>query len=210
MEITFFPIFPLQLVVFETEELKLHIFEPRYKKLIQQCETEQSLFGMPLVIGNTLQGTGTMLGIKKIENKYANGEMDIVCIAHHRFELTEIVPSNDDETAASAFGKKLPFIHNEDKELNLRITDLINDLIHFQNIHSDAIHLDQFQFYKWVHKCGLTTEKELEMVSLQTTYERQLYLLEHLKNLISSQEEIGRMKKMIQLNGHFKKLNQSF
>ena len=34
----FLPLFPLQIVVFPGEDLNLHIFEPRYKELIKDCE----------------------------------------------------------------------------------------------------------------------------------------------------------------------------
>ena len=36
----FLPLFPLELVVFPGEFLKLHIFEPRYRQLIQECRDE--------------------------------------------------------------------------------------------------------------------------------------------------------------------------
>ncbi|MFN9379919.1 MAG: LON peptidase substrate-binding domain-containing protein, partial [Bacteroidota bacterium] len=40
------PLFPLQLVVFPNEKVNLHIFEPRYKKLIRHCEENSENFGI--------------------------------------------------------------------------------------------------------------------------------------------------------------------
>ena len=40
-------LFPLSLVVFPGEELRLHIFEPRYKQLIHDCTTDNITFGIP-------------------------------------------------------------------------------------------------------------------------------------------------------------------
>ncbi len=34
----FIPIFPLGIVVYPAETVSLHIFEPRYKQLIKDCE----------------------------------------------------------------------------------------------------------------------------------------------------------------------------
>ncbi len=40
----FIPIFPLSIVVFPGEKVHLHIFEPRYKQLINECfETKKHL-----------------------------------------------------------------------------------------------------------------------------------------------------------------------
>ncbi|RMF42905.1 MAG: hypothetical protein D6755_10910 [Anaerolineae bacterium] len=43
------PIFPLHAVVFPGQSLRLHIFEPRYRRLIQDCITQDSPFGIALI-----------------------------------------------------------------------------------------------------------------------------------------------------------------
>mgnify|MGYP003909540613 CR=1 FL=1 len=40
----FIPIFPLGLVVYPGEGLNLHIYEPRYKQLIHECQSEKKAF----------------------------------------------------------------------------------------------------------------------------------------------------------------------
>ncbi len=40
------PIFPLNLVVFPDSKYPLHIFEERYKILLQKCLTDNSGFGI--------------------------------------------------------------------------------------------------------------------------------------------------------------------
>jgi len=46
----FIPIFPLGIVVYPGENLNLHIFESRYKQLIQECYSDAKPFGIPSVI----------------------------------------------------------------------------------------------------------------------------------------------------------------
>lgn len=210
MQASFIPVFPLQIVVFEEEELRLHIFEPRYKRLIQECISSDTVFGIPSIIDERFQNTGCTVNIQKLERTYENGEMDIVCKAEKRFDIVEFLPSVNQDTASGALVQFIPFIHNEDKELNLRLTDLLNELMRMNHLDFPTIEAADFIFYHWVHKCGLGLHKEMEMAHLQTTYERQLYLLEHLKNLVTAQDGIQAMVRMIQLNGHFKKLPQSF
>ena len=73
----FIPIFPLGIVVFPNESLNLHIFEPRYKQMIQECMEQKKMFGIPTVIAQKIGELGTLVRIKEISKTYENGEMDI-------------------------------------------------------------------------------------------------------------------------------------
>ncbi|OYX15751.1 MAG: peptidase, partial [Algoriphagus sp. 32-45-6] len=42
----FLPFFPLKLVAFPDEELNLHIFEPRYRELLADMESEEKTMGI--------------------------------------------------------------------------------------------------------------------------------------------------------------------
>ncbi len=53
------PLFPLNLVLFPGQTLPLHIFEDRYKKMLQHCLSEQIPFGLLLVKENSRSGRGT-------------------------------------------------------------------------------------------------------------------------------------------------------
>ena len=75
--INFIPIFPLSLVVYPGEDLNLHIFEPRYKQLINECYAENKPFGIPAVMKENVKEFGTLMEIKEIVNVDENGEMDI-------------------------------------------------------------------------------------------------------------------------------------
>jgi Lon protease-like protein len=43
------PLFPLHTVLFPGMPLRLHVFEPRYKQLVQYCLSNQSAFGVALI-----------------------------------------------------------------------------------------------------------------------------------------------------------------
>ena len=55
------PLFPLQLVVFPNEKVNLHIFEPRYKKLIRRCDENSENFGIIPYIKGKIIDVGTEL-----------------------------------------------------------------------------------------------------------------------------------------------------
>src|SRR5918999_5876293 len=53
------PIFPLNLVLFPGQTLPLHIFEERYKQMLQRCLRERIPFGIVLVRENSRFGRGS-------------------------------------------------------------------------------------------------------------------------------------------------------
>src|SRR6202000_1034102 len=73
----FIPIFPLSIVVYPGEKVNLHIFEPRYKQLVNECYAEKKPFGIPAIINDKLNEMGTLMVITEIVNTSENGEMDI-------------------------------------------------------------------------------------------------------------------------------------
>jgi hypothetical protein len=107
----------------------------------------------------------------------------------------------------AGFVKDIPFSDNEDKELKLRIADLLRELYTHSHFEGGKFPDPSADFQLWVHKCGLLPQQEIELASLTTMSDRQLYIIHHLKNLLSSLEAIQEMKEKIRLNGHFKKMS---
>jgi ATP-dependent Lon protease len=203
----YLPLFPLELVVFEGEKVRLHIFEPRYRQLIHECMEENTTFGMPIVFNGKLEGTGTELGHVRLVNTWPGGEMDIECDAISRFELLDFHPVAHGKLYGGGFVRDISFTDNEDKELKLRIGDLLKEL--YSHTQFDGGHFPDpgADFAVWVHKCGLLPEQEIELAALTGMSDRQLYIIHHLKNLLSSLSALSQMKEKIQLNGHFKKMS---
>ena len=87
----FIPIFPLGIVVYPGEDLNLHIFEPRYKQLINECYTAKKPFGIPTVIQNKVQDFGSLVEIVELSKTYDNGEMDIKTKGLRIFRVLEVI-----------------------------------------------------------------------------------------------------------------------
>ena len=80
------PLFPLQTVFFPGETVPLHIFEERYKALIADCLQEAMTFGIPVYIDKRVS-FGTEVQLKEVVNTYADGSMDVVCVARQAFRI---------------------------------------------------------------------------------------------------------------------------
>jgi Lon protease-like protein len=81
------PLFPLELVLFPGASLPLHIFEPRYRKLVHDCLEHQGEFGVILVQNDQIAEVGCTTRIVEVVKRYEDGRMDIVTEGRRRFEV---------------------------------------------------------------------------------------------------------------------------
>lgn len=86
----FLPIFPLPLVLFPEMPLPLHIFEPRYREMVQKCIEEEIEFGVVLADQGKFRFTGTSAKIENILKRFEDGRMDILCLGKRRFHIEEL------------------------------------------------------------------------------------------------------------------------
>lgn len=91
------PLFPLQSVLFPGMPLRLHIFEDRYKSLVQRCLDEQMPFGVVLIAkGQEALGPlpepheiGTTAKISYLE-PLGDGRSNLLAIGDRRFRILEV------------------------------------------------------------------------------------------------------------------------
>jgi Lon protease-like protein len=84
------PLFPLEIVVFPSAPLPLHIFEPRYKEMIGECLTQDRPFGMVRAKENALSAIGCSARIVTVIRKYEDGRLDIAAEGAQRFEIIQV------------------------------------------------------------------------------------------------------------------------
>ena len=73
-----FPLFPLQLVVLPTEAVPLHIFEERYKTMIEDCLSEDREFGVIWLADDGLHEIGCACRIEQVLEKFEDGRMNLL------------------------------------------------------------------------------------------------------------------------------------
>lgn len=204
------PLFPLEICAFEQETVRLHIFENRYKLLINTCIEQETLFGIPVLKKEGLQGIGSAMEITALKKKYEGGEMDIECRVKFTFDLEDFIPASSENHYASGWIKPRPYTVNEDYELNLRIYDLLSELYELSDAPKITADNKTFSMLPYLHKAALSPDQEIEMLHLSSFRDRQLYLINHLKDTIKTLTEIKKMHRLILLNGHFKKATSAF
>jgi Lon protease-like protein len=73
-----FPLFPLQLVVLPTEVVPLHIFEERYKTMIEVCLTSDHEFGIVWLADDGLNEVGCACRIERVLEKLDDGRINLL------------------------------------------------------------------------------------------------------------------------------------
>ena len=84
------PIFPLNVVMIPYGLMPLHIFEERYKKMINECLNEDKVFGMVYLEDKHLHKTGCTARVEKVIKRYDDGRMDILVSGQNRFKILDI------------------------------------------------------------------------------------------------------------------------
>jgi Lon protease-like protein len=203
----FIPIFPLGLVVFPGESLNLHIFEPRYKQLIQNCKTENKTFGIPAVVGNAMQELGTLMRIKEISAVYDNGEMDIKTEGLAVFKILELVKEIPNKLYSGAIVTYPPNVERGSAGKMKKIIEAIRELHRKLNVTKDFGKPDELlNSFDVGHHAGLALEQEYRLLELEQELQRQDFLHRHLNKVLPVMEDMDLLKGKIKMNGHFKNL----
>jgi hypothetical protein len=203
----FIPIFPLALVVYPGEKLNLHIFEPRYKQLINDCFQSKKPFGIPVVINNKLGEKGTLLEITEISKVYEDGKMDIKTKGLRIFDILEVVKEIPEKLYSGAIVNYQPNYNNGSAAMMKKIIENIRKFHNHLEVSKDFGKPDEeLTSYDIAHHVGLSIEEEFQILSYENELHRQEFLKRHLTKMLSVVGEIEYLKKKIQLNGHFKNL----
>lgn len=201
----YLPLFPLKLVAFPDEPINLHIFEPRYKQLINDILETGDTFGIAVYI-DSLMPFGTEVQLLDVSKLYEDGRMDIKTKALGVFEIL----SFDNPMPGKLYaGGKVNFKENDLKvpeaiyrEFLFYLKELLRLLNHPVDLVPFAVNSFSFS-----HKIGLTLAEEYELLTMEKESDRIAYLLRHLMKVIPVMREMEAAKKKIQMNGHFKNLD---
>ncbi|HSK11782.1 MAG TPA: LON peptidase substrate-binding domain-containing protein [Phnomibacter sp.] len=203
----FIPIFPLGVVVYPGEQLNLHIFEPRYKQLINECYAEDKPFGIPAVVGETMKEFGTLVRVVEVKEVYEDGKMDIVTRGEMIFRVLELIKEIPDKLYSGAI---VTYPENDVRSASKQMSNIIASIYELHRLLRIEKKFpkpdEELRSYDVAHHAGLTLEQELELLQLMREDQRQEYLKRHLQNVLPIVTEMETLKERVKLNGHFREL----
>ncbi len=199
-------LFPLNLVAFPGEKLNLHVFEPRYKQLINDCIEQKCNFGIPSYVDNKIE-CGTEVEILEITKTYHDGRMDIRTKGLNPIRIVSYENPWKDRLYAGGMVEVMQYDFKEDGDFKIRIVDLVKELFSWLKT-EDKVHVDlNTPLNEFIHKIGLTPPEEYELLIMPSERERQMYVIEHLKKVLPVLERAEKARERINQNGHFKNLD---
>ena len=199
-------LFPLNLIVYPGEDLNLHVFEPRYRQLINECLEEEKTFGIPAFINNKLPGFGTEMHVTTLHKRYPDGRMDIKSKGLTVFRLVNFENPIPGKLYA---GGEVDLLEAGDgfSAHSTALIERLEQLYSLLQIEIDYSLTTENLSYKVAHKVGLSVDQEYDLLTLDTEAERQLFLIQHLNNVLPVVSDMERTKQRIRMNGHFKNLD---
>lgn len=84
------PLFPLNIVLMPGAPLPLHIFEERYKQMIDECIENDTEFGMVLADEKGTRGVGCSAKVVELVERYDDGRLLVLTEGSRRFRLGEV------------------------------------------------------------------------------------------------------------------------
>lgn len=201
----FIPLFPLKLVVFPGEELNLHVFEPRYKQLIRECEMNGITFGIPAYLDNKVMDFGTEIELLKIINRNKDGTVDIKTRGIGIFKIHDFFSTALNKMYSGADIERIEINEESDYLLNEKILEKAEELYNYLSIKKPLpTDINGFSTYELAHHVGFSIEQEYQLLTIPSEKQRQQFMLDHLINLIPVVKQMEKLKKKAKMNGHFK------
>ncbi|WP_282179515.1 LON peptidase substrate-binding domain-containing protein [Maribacter stanieri] len=197
------PLFPLQSIFFPGETVPLHVFEERYKQLINDCRQEAITFGIPVFINNKME-YGVEVQLVEVVSTYETGEMDVVCVARQVFKLLAFDNVMEGKLYAGGIVKLMEYDYEATDEKKQIIINGIRQLYTIMDVPYTEINVKEFNSFTLAHKIGLSFEQEYQLLQIPSENDRLNFISLHLTSTITVLSQVERTKKIIELNGHFK------
>jgi len=201
------PIFPLETVVYPGDGLNLHIFEPRYQQLIEDCSKAQMLFGIPCVVERKIGELGTLVKVTQVANVQPDGQMDIKTIGLQIFRIRQLLKLYPGKLYSGAIVDYPVIAEQGDAKLMRQLVAAVKKLHALLDVKKNfSKPKNALTSYDLAHHAGLSLAQEYALLGLFTERERQEFLKRHLDQTLPIVTEMESLKEKIKFNGHFKNL----
>ena len=214
------PLFPLSVVLLPQEILPLHIFEPRYRKMLADVQAGPHLFGLSFFDSQSADSMMPEIGsigcaaeIREAQT-LDDGRSNILTIGIIRYELESYVETDEPSlTGRTSFFEdieeddaRLGQLAEETLGVFMRIVNAAHELSGERGSFPDISRADPQQLSFLIAAAfNLDPEIKYEFLKMRSTIER----LESLRGLLAQSvkkvEDSAAINKIAKTNGHSKK-----
>ncbi|HAA13915.1 MAG TPA: peptidase [Cytophagales bacterium] len=199
----YIPLFPLNLVAFPEESLNLHIFEPRYKQLMQDILDGDRIFGIVAFVTDEMD-FGTEVELDQVVRVYPDGRMDIRTRGTRRFQVMKFENPMPDKLYAGGEVRYIQDLDDPDYSLQNRLVNLVKSFFEVIQLGGQSQVSTEIRTFDLAHRIGLSSEQKYELLQCERESQRQQLVIEHLERAIPLLQDIERTKDRVRMNGHFR------
>ncbi|MBT8195331.1 MAG: hypothetical protein HKO56_08020 [Bacteroidia bacterium] len=176
------PMFPLKLVVIPGEEVKLHIFEDRYKQLLSDVENHESTFGIPVMMEDTMLNLGAEVELIKVTDRYDGGEADIIVKGKKLFSIIGFYQELPEKLYGGGQAKIMDLEKFEaSKEIKNEFIEFINQYHADKEYPSD---IDSFNLFDMANHLFLNPIQKLKLINNKTIETREEIIRAQMRFLV--------------------------
>ena len=217
-----FPLFPLGIVALPSEHLPLHMFEDRYRKVIEQClsaepGSPQREFGIVWLSDEELKEVGCACEIERVLERMDDGRLNIVALGTRPFRLLERqdelpypagvveflddhAEDDDDDAASASLTAVRPSSDDDDAAALAR--ELYRELVEQATDRQlSAAELDSMGAYEMAATVEFGIDAKQELLELRAESERLRLLATLLRTALDRLELIDRAQTRAASNG---------
>jgi Lon protease-like protein len=197
------PIFPLDVVLFPGIPLPLHIFEDRYKLMVQECMEQRLEFGVVMTRDDGVAAVGCTAAIVQVVKQYPDGRMDILTVGRTPFQMSDVFDEKPYLEAAVEYLEDEPL--PEDSASPRQLLDLYERcyaVLHGRAPQMDGASAGVPATFLIASGLPLDLEYKQELLEMRSEAERQHNLREKMERWLPELEQLDRMKRRAGGNGH--------
>jgi Lon protease-like protein len=124
------PLFPLNVVLLPGATLPLHIFEPRYRHMVQRCVEDKCEFGVLLALPKGIVRVGCTAQVTEVIKRYNDGRMDVLTVGRSPFRIVDLV-NGDGYVKDELLQGDVDFLDDRDHRTDTRTK---NDLLQLYEV----------------------------------------------------------------------------
>ena len=200
-------LFPLGIVLFPESSYPLHIFEERYKKLINHCIYEKEMFGINFINNSKLHEVGCAAEIVDVIKRYSDGKIDILVAGINRYRVVNITEGDSPYLTA-----QIEYFEDFEENLNevlfydcIEIFNRISENVHSVKIDRIIPNTIKTKMPSFIiaQKAGLSSEQKQSLIESRSENWRLEYLIKHLNKLLPIIRETETIAQIIKNDGYF-------
>jgi Lon protease-like protein len=200
-----FPLFPLGIVALPSESVPLHIFEERYRKMIEHClaaepDSLERQFGIVWLSEQELKRVGCACEIEKVLERTQDGRVNILVRGTRPFRLLERQDDLPYPAGVVEFLQEQP--EEPDEEAGQMARELYAELVQQATDRSlEESELSAMDAYRMAATVEFVAEAKQELLELRSEGARLRLLAQLLRAAIERLELVERAETRARSNG---------